>query len=196
MTMRMRGRVGLGLVFGLAMGMASCGQLVYAQVAALSTEYSPDLNLEQMDVAEIALAHKTLDLAAFSLTDQAIVNALVDRAAHGVAIRIYLDRGELQAECRGDATCARIPLRALIGLKGVEILVKHSKVLMHLKSYCVDSSLVRDGSANFSEQGERNQDNSATFAVGAETVSGFEAKFKAMWFRPDNLTITQALATP
>jgi len=62
-TMGMRGRMGLGLIFGLAVGMASCGQLAYAQVAALSTEYSPDLNLEQMDVAEIALAHKTLDLA-------------------------------------------------------------------------------------------------------------------------------------
>jgi phosphatidylserine/phosphatidylglycerophosphate/cardiolipin synthase-like enzyme len=195
MTMRMRGRMGLGLVFGLAMGLASCEQLVYAQ-NAVSTEYSPDQNLEQADVVEIAVAQKTVDLAAFSLTDQAIVDALVDRAAHGVAIRIYLDRGELQAECRGDATCARIPLHALIGLKGVEIRVKHSKVLMHLKSYCVDFTLLRDGSANFSEQGERSQDNSATFTLGAVTVETFEAKFKEMWFRPDNLTVAQALATP
>lgn len=185
----------MGMVFGIAMGMASCAQPAYAQ-GAVSTEYSPDQNLEQADVAEIGLANKTVDLAAFSLTDQAIVDALVDRAAHGVAIRIYLDRGELQAECRGDATCARIPLRALIGLKGVEIRVKHSKVLMHLKSYCLDSRLVRDGSANFSEQGEKNQDNSATFTLGAETAGEFETKFQAMWFRPDNLTVAQALETP
>jgi phosphatidylserine/phosphatidylglycerophosphate/cardiolipin synthase-like enzyme len=187
----------LGLLFGLALWLTSCGggRLVYAQ-NAVGLGYSPDQNLERIDTAEIAVAQTTIDLAAFSLTDQAIVDALVDRAVHGVVIRIYLDRGELQAECRGDATCARIPLRALIGLKGVQIRAKHSKVLMHLKSYCVDGSVVRDGSANFSEQGERNQDNSASFTTGTDTVGAFQAKFTAMWFRPDNLTVAQALETP
>jgi phosphatidylserine/phosphatidylglycerophosphate/cardiolipin synthase-like enzyme len=192
----------MALCFALAIWLASCGpRVAYAQVAAgrlvgTETLYAPEENLERMDVAEIDLAQRTIDLAAFSLTDQAVVTALADRAAHGVAVRIYLDRGELQAECRGDATCARIPLHSLIGLKGVEIRVKFSKVLMHLKSYAVDGSLVRDGSANFSEAGERRQDNSATFTTGDETVKSFESKFTAMWFRPDNLTVAQAVTTP
>lgn len=188
-------------VLVLCFWLASCGggRLVYAQgpggrLIGTETVYSPDENLEQMDAAEIGLAQKTIDLEAFSLTDQAIVAALADRAAHGVAIRIYLDRGELQAECRGDATCARIPLHALIGLANVQIRVKNSKVLMHLKSYCVDSGMVRGGSANFSEQGERRQDNSATFSVDPESAKAFETKFAAMWARPDNLTVAQAVA--
>lgn len=205
MTVRNWIYLGLGGVLGA--WLASCGgggTLCHAQTAQTpaaplwmqGTAYSPEDNLEAYDALEIRMAASRIDLAAFSLTDAVVVNALVGAAAKGIRIRIYLDRGEVQAECRGDSTCARIPLHLLLNLPTVQVKVKHSKVLMHLKSYEIDGQLVRDGSANFSEQGERNQDNSATFAVGAETVSGFEAKFKAMWFRPDNLTVAQAVETP
>jgi phosphatidylserine/phosphatidylglycerophosphate/cardiolipin synthase-like enzyme len=193
MRKQIRGWVLLALGFGVAVWMAGC--LAYAQQPLPSgTYYSPETNLETQDAAALGSAHKTIGLAAFSLTDEAIVKVLADRAAHGVEVFIYLDRGELQAECRGDVTCARIPLHALIGLKNVQIRVKQSKVLMHLKSYCVDSGLVRDGSANFSEQGEARQDNSATFTAGAGGTKAFVAKFAAMWARPDNLTVAQAVA--
>jgi hypothetical protein len=177
-------------------GVASCGgNLCFAQAApAVGTYYSPDTNLETLDVAALGTARHSIDLAAFSLTDQAIIAKLADRASHGVAVRIYLDRGELQSECRGDATCARSPIHALIGLPGVEIRVKYSKVLMHLKSYVVDAAIERDGSANFSEQGEYRQDNSAIFTTAQSAVVGFEQKFQAMWSRKDNLSVAQAVA--
>jgi len=192
-TMRnqIRGWAFLAVGFAITIWMAGCGDWAYAQQPLPSdTYYSPETNLEARDVSVLDSAQKTIDMAAFSLTDDAIVKVLADRAA----IRIYLDRGELQAECRGDASCARIPLHGLIGLANVQIRVKHSKVLMHLKSYCVDSGLVRGGSANFSEQGERKQDNSATVSVDPESTKAFETKFAAMWARPDNLTVAQAVA--
>jgi hypothetical protein len=157
------------------------------------TSYSPETNLEKLDVTALASARNSIYLVAFSLTDKAICDELAAQARAGVPERIYLDRGELQAECRGDSTCARIPLSELIGLPGVEIRVKHSKMLMHLKSYVVDKSLIRDGSANFSEQGERSQDNSASFSADPRTVAAFAVKFRTMWDRPDNLTVAQAL---
>jgi len=66
-------------------------------------------------------------------------------------------------------------------------------VLMHLKSYEVDNLLERDGSANFSEQGEQRQDNSAIFTGEWSQIGGFAQKFKAMWNRPDNLTVALAV---
>jgi phosphatidylserine/phosphatidylglycerophosphate/cardiolipin synthase-like enzyme len=190
--------------------MASCGgggggQYAFAQGAPAAlpygTFYSPETNLEKLDVGALGSAGAGIDLAAFCLSDKAIIAALADRAAHGVQVRIYLDRGELQAQCRGDALCARSPLHSLIGLPGVQIKVKNSKVLMHLKSYAVDTSdakgfhryLVRDGSANFSEQGEMRQDNSAVFTLGTHEDTVFETKFQAMWGRPDNLTVAGAV---
>ena len=66
---------------------------------------------------------------------------------------------------------------------------------MHLKSYQIDGGLVRDGSANFSEQGERSQDNSATWSSDPHVEAGFRVKFEGMWNRPGNLTVAQALET-
>ena len=165
------------------------------QVAELliGSYHSPGDNLETVDVTAISHAAKTVDLAAFSLTDAPIVEALAGDAKRGVTVRIYLDRGEVEAECRGDSSCAGIPLRELIGLPGVEIRVKQSKVLMHLKSYSVDGYLVRDGSADFSEAGERRQDNSAVFSTDGRAVGTFGVKFSEMWGRPDNLTVAQAV---
>jgi phosphatidylserine/phosphatidylglycerophosphate/cardiolipin synthase-like enzyme len=67
---------------------------------------------------------------------------------------------------------------------------------MHLKSYEVDSVVVRDGSANFSEQGEQRQDNSAVFEHGPESGKVFEGKFLGMWARADNLTVAGAVKSP
>lgn len=189
--------------------LSSCGQVAYAQssssssVISLGTFYAPDADLEQLDVAAIYAASGNINLAAFSLTDKAVVAALAERAKAGITVRIYLDRGELRAECRGDATCARIALHDLIGVPNVEIKVKHSLLLMHLKSYAVGVKdakgfpvfLVRDGSANFSEAGERRQDNSASFTLDPQAAGVFGLKFREMWARPDNLTVTQALAS-
>ena len=201
------------LVLMLGVCLTSCLQPVYAQIPAQQSQpvatalptgtfYSPETNLEQLDVQVLAAARSSIALAAFSLTDQAIINALVERAAHGVEESIYLDRGELQAECRGDVTCARSPIHVLIGASNVEIRVKRSKVLMHLKGYAIDLFdgqgyyvyLTRDGSANFSEQGERLQDNSAIFTQDSKAGLAFSSKFRAMWARPDNLSVAQAVA--
>lgn len=180
--------------------MASCGggtfchaQGAWTQLAGVGTSYSPDRNLESLDTLALGAAVKTVDLAAFSLTDAAIVDTLKADAARGVKIRIYLDRGELQSECRGDPTCARIPLHLLLDLPGVTVKVKFSKVLMHLKSYEIDGQLVRDGSANFSEQGENRQDNSAVFSGDRESLARFETKFEKMWARGDNLTVAEGI---
>ena len=171
-----------GLIFFLLAAVSAVGQV--------GTHYSPAENLEALDVQELSKAQHTIDLAAFSLTDQPIIEALKADAGRGVVIRIYLDRGELEAACRGDATCSRSPLHELFGVPGVTILVKHSKVLMHLKSYIVDGAVVRDGSANFSPQGEKQQDNSAVFSPA---TPDFEVKFTAMWTRADNLSVSDAL---
>jgi hypothetical protein len=216
------------LLLLLAVQLSACLQPVYAQIPTVGervkmpfnlsvttdpqsqptstalpdgTFYSPETNLEQLDTQVLASAHSSIALAAFSLTDQAIINALVERAAHGINELIYLDRGELQAECRGDVTCARSPIHVLIGTPNVEIRVKRSKVLMHLKGYAIDLFdgqgyyvyLTRDGSANFSEQGERLQDNSAIFTQDSKAGLAFSSKFRAMWARPDNLTVAQAV---
>lgn len=155
--------------------------------------YTNPLNSAGLDAQQIASATKTIDFAAYSLTEPLVCNALLQRATAGVRIRLYLDRSEIEAEARGNPGVPLSPLHLLIGQPNIEILVKHSMVLMHLKSYCIDSKLLRDGSANFSPQGEFQEDNSVEWTDDPASIAAFQTKFEAMWARADNQSISAAV---
>ena len=158
-----------------------------------TTHYSNPSSLIPVDTATISSARKTLDIAAYNLVDVDICAAILVAANSGASVRLYLDRSELEAEARGTGTLGGKPVSSLLSSPNVEIKVKESSVLMHLKSYCVDSIMLRDGSANFSPLGECEQDNSVTLITDATAITNFETKFARMWERADNLTIEQAI---
>ena len=160
---------------------------------SLTTRYTNPANLAAIDASAIAAAAKTIDFAAYSLTEPTVITALLNRAQAGVTIRLYLDRSELEAEARGNPSVPNSPLHELMGVPAISVLVKHSMILMHLKSYLVDGTTLRDGSANFSTLGESQQDNSVTFTDDPAAVALFAAKFESMWVRPDNLSVAQAV---
>ena len=157
--------------------------------------YSNPQSLTQRDLAEIGAAKKTLDMAAYSLTHRAIIEALIQRATAGVTIRLYLDHTELAASIREAGGISLCPIARLLYQPGVTIKVKASTVLMHLKSYCVDGIRLRDGSANLTVPGEEQQDNSATWSDDAGLCLAFGLKFDQMWNRPDNITPQAVAAT-
>jgi phosphatidylserine/phosphatidylglycerophosphate/cardiolipin synthase-like enzyme len=121
-------------------------------------------------------------------------------AQKGVIVRIYLDRGQTAGELhRENSRYISDPadpetgyvrsegiLRHLAGTPNVTIRVKHSKTLMHLKSYLIDSELLRTGSANFSPTGEKRQDNDLTFIRDSVSIRGFKDNFERLWSRTDN----------
>ena len=154
----------------------------------LVTHYSPDENLEGVDVQLLSGAQHTVDMAAYSLTDFVVANALEQAAHRGVQVRIYLDREQTQEESRRSRGNV---LADLAGTPGVTLKVKHSDVLMHLKSYVVDGTTLRSGSANFSPTGEKRQDNDLTVTHNSTSVQAFEHHFDEMWSRPDNDPLPQ-----
>jgi phosphatidylserine/phosphatidylglycerophosphate/cardiolipin synthase-like enzyme len=156
--------------------------------------YTNPANLAPLDAATINIAQKSIDFAAYSLTEPAVIQAIKLRAQAQIPVRIYLDRSEIEAEARGNPLMPTCPLSQLFNVPGIAIKVKRSLVLMHLKSYCVDSLTLRDGSANFSPQGECEQDNSVQMIQDPGEVAAFMAKFETMWARPDNLTVAEAVA--
>jgi phosphatidylserine/phosphatidylglycerophosphate/cardiolipin synthase-like enzyme len=158
--------------------------------------YTNPADVSQVDMATIAAATATIDVAAYTLTHPGIISALIARARANVQIRLYLDRTELEAEARGNAALTNSPLGPLVAAPNVQTKVKESSVLMHLKSYCVDGKLLRDGSANFSPLGECEQDNSMLLTDDPATITLFRTKFVAMWNRPDNLSPAQAILSP
>lgn len=183
--------------------------------AAVETHYSPTENLERYDLALLRSAHKSIDLCGFSFTDQAVGDAIAGAARRGVRVRVYLDRGqssdELERAAKRDGTpephgrkrdveyadgffeeqevpdpSSEAVIARLAATPNVEVRIKHSRVLMHLKSYAVDGQTLRSGSANFSASALKHQDNDLVLTHDVGSVKRFELDFNQLWSRPDN----------
>ena len=146
---------------------------------AAEVHYAPGEDLESIDVALISGAEKQIDMAAYVLTDRAVIRALREAAARGVKVRIWRDANMAAKICDYDVEAQlgdRVP--------GIELRSNSPGAeLMHLKDYCVDHRLLRTGSANFSRSGETRQDNDLVAMKGASVCAGFDAKFDRAWGR-------------
>ncbi len=150
-------------------------------IAGVRMFYSPRANLQEIDRTLIDGARETLDMAAYVLTNRAIIDALADAARRGVVVRLYLDPDQPALRSKGATALA---LEALARMRGVQVRVKAGEDLMHLKAYQVDRRVLRTGSANFSVSGAQRQDNDIVLIQSREVVAHFLKEFDYLWARP------------
>ncbi|WP_281932804.1 phospholipase D-like domain-containing protein [Methylocystis iwaonis] len=139
-----------------------------ASAGEVEIHYAPAENLEHLDVGLLRSAHTKIDMAAYSLTDWPVIDALIDASRRGVAVRIVLDPGQQHAFDR---------LREIAGA----IRMKAPGPYMHLKSYAIDGRILRSGSANFSASGLKQQDNDIVVVREPSAANAFEARFEQIW---------------
>jgi phosphatidylserine/phosphatidylglycerophosphate/cardiolipin synthase-like enzyme len=152
---------------------------IYAGVRVF---YGPGAGVETIDERLIAGARRSIDMAAYVLTDRALLAALGRAAMRGVRVRIYLDGDE------GGRSLAAA--EAIAGAPNLEVRRKApSRDLMHLKSYQVDGRTLRTGSTNFSTSGAVYQDNDVIVINSPQAAARFREKFERLWARPDNLRV-------
>jgi hypothetical protein len=147
--------------------------------------YTPETNPERVDIPLIENIESTghIDAAFYAFTDKPVAEAMVAAANRGIKIRIYRDRGQFEQEKTRNSYMTEM----FAGNPNVQIRVKGSNALMHLKAWATEG-MVRDGSSNVSAAA-KHQDNSVTLSSSPEEVKAFEAKFEDMWNRPDNVVI-------
>jgi len=160
--------------------------LVVASLAAGSADqaprihYAPTENLEHIDVALIDQAQKSIDMAAYVLTDWPVMQALTRAANRNVKVRIYLDSGRI-----GEREPTP-PFQELLDNPAIEIRFKRPGApLMHLKSYQIDGRLLRTGAANFSASGLKRQDNDLIVIESPVAAAMFERRFDALYARSE-----------
>lgn len=156
----------LTILLALALSLALAGA-AFAQ-PAVEVHFSPVENLEKIDVDAIGRARKSIDMAAYVLSDWAIIEALQAAEKRGVKVRIVLDTGQQHAFGRMHALADNIR-------------IKRSRVYMHMKAYTVDGMTLRAGAANFSASGLKHQDNELVIIRDATAVHQFRARFKSLW---------------
>ncbi len=144
--------------------------------------YAPRENLESVDARAIGRAELSIDMAAYVLSDPRIIEALTAAAERGVLVRLYLDKSQFaeHGPTRGGV------IETLLAHPNVAARVKGEGVLMHLKAYAVDGTILRTGSGNFSRSGLASQDNDAIFITDTAVVDAFEGNFERIWSRAQN----------
>lgn len=146
---------------------------------AAEHHYAPEEDLEAIDVRTIGAARSTIDVAAYVLSDPAVIEALIAAAGRGVVERIVLNDDEMGVS----RTVAPLQ-RRLFGLRNVTILINtDDRPLMHLKAYVVDGRVLRTGSANFSYGGLRRQENELSIDREPAAAAAFATIFDRIWSR-------------
>jgi phosphatidylserine/phosphatidylglycerophosphate/cardiolipin synthase-like enzyme len=150
--------------------------------AGVRVLYGPGEGFGSVDARLIGEARRSIDMAAYVLTDRSLMTALGRAAMRGVKVRIYLDGEEMG---RGAAAIGEIA-----DAPNIEVRRKgRSRDLMHLKSYQVDGRVLRSGSANFSISGEIYQDNDLIVIESPQMAARFREAFERLWSRADNQRI-------
>ena len=164
--------------------------------------YSPQENLEAIDVALIDGAKNTIEIAMYAFTDRRIADAVIRAASRGVRVWIYRDG--IQIRDRGDKSRRILSSRAgRSGLVRIEVKDNSSRNIMHLKAYAIDGTWLRTGSANWSPFGEGawctrfrrphwdQQDNNLFVTDDPREVRKFEVLFRRIWSRGSNRTFRE-----
>ena len=144
-------------------------------MAGVRLFFGPGDDLSAIDRSMIASARKSIDMAAYILTDRDVVATLSAAAGRGVRVRLYLDEEQVTGRAASDAL-------AVIRSAGIAVRMKpaHAEA-MHLKAFQIDGRVLRTGSANFTFSGGRRQDNDLVMIESAKLAAAFAAKFEAMW---------------
>jgi len=188
-----RGRHPLGRPVLVALGLgliAALEMLTHAQRALplgggpVEIRYAPASEMQRFDVALLRQANRSIDIAAYLLTDNGIIETLAEAAGRGVHVRLYLDGGQ---EASGPGFAGRV--RALRDAQRIEVRLKPpGQEIMHLKTYVVDGKALRTGSANFTVAGLKREDDDLVVIRDASAVAAFEQNFEALWRRAANLS--------
>jgi phosphatidylserine/phosphatidylglycerophosphate/cardiolipin synthase-like enzyme len=102
------------------------------------------------------------------MTDAKVEQALVDAAERGVRIRIVLEPRQRNNLDR-------------LGPLAASVRYSRDVAPFHLKSYAIDRSMLRTGSANFTRSGEHDQQNDLIVIRDPQLAAKFEAHFQRMW---------------
>jgi phosphatidylserine/phosphatidylglycerophosphate/cardiolipin synthase-like enzyme len=150
--------------------------------APVRVAYGPAPGFETLDPELIGQAQKSIDMAAYVLSDQRVIEALSAAASRGARIRLYFDPEQFRRVGGQNDNVV-----ALTNQPNVQAKIKaEQNDMMHLKAYAVDGRWLRTGSTNFSWSGETRQDNDIVIVDSPQAAEQFTRQFEKLWARRDN----------
>ncbi|MBL0388513.1 DUF1669 domain-containing protein [Tumebacillus sp. ITR2] len=140
------------------------------QWAFTQADQHPDKVLTE----QIGKATKTLDIAIYSLTEDGIVQGILDAKKRGVTVRIITDKQQMGNKTQTEKL-------KLLKKSGIPIKYNTHSGLMHLKVTIIDGVECTTGSFNYSNQASTSNDEVLLVVKDAKATQAFEDQFQRMW---------------
>ncbi len=134
--------------------------------------FSPDDHVADHLILQIKEADRSIDFLAFTLTHDAIAEALLARAALGVSVRGVVEAGQASA-AGGDTTRLREA--------GLDVRLDTSPGLMHHKVMIIDGETVVTGSFNFTRTAEQDNDENVLIVHDVDLTHQFLIEFERIF---------------
>jgi phosphatidylserine/phosphatidylglycerophosphate/cardiolipin synthase-like enzyme len=158
--------------------LVTCGRVVVVPAAqpdraVLVGATLPGAEILPMVMAAIAGAHRSLDVAMYTLTDAAVVDAMEVARARGTAVRVLLDPSERPSD----------PSAASLEAHGVAVrLYRSNGEKLHAKAVVADGASVVLGSANWTVSGfEHNHELDVAIPDDTAIATALEQQFSSDW---------------
>jgi phosphatidylserine/phosphatidylglycerophosphate/cardiolipin synthase-like enzyme len=134
--------------------------------------FSPDDGVEAQLVRIITEAMKSIQVMAFSLTSDALGEALIEAAQRGIEVSVVIERDQ--------AANAGSEVGRLID-SGVDLRLDTNPDSMHHKVFLVDDTIVVTGSYNFSRNAEEANDENIIILYDETAAAEYLVEFKRIF---------------
>ncbi|KAI9592123.1 hypothetical protein BDF19DRAFT_498761 [Syncephalis fuscata] len=124
-------------------------------------------------LATLEATQKTMDICIFTLTDDKVVDKILDAKSRGVQIRLISD--DTQSKCLGAD-----PYR-LRDDYGIPVVTDHNIAHMHNKFAILDSRVLITGSYNWTKAAHYNNNENMIILNHAPTIKDYEQEFERLW---------------
>jgi phosphatidylserine/phosphatidylglycerophosphate/cardiolipin synthase-like enzyme len=135
--------------------------------------FSPSRQSEDAILRFIGEAKKSVHVAAYSFTSKEIAQALLEAKAHGMDVRVVVDKSQASGKYSAAMFLAN---------HAVSVRVNGEYQLQHQKIVVVDGVSVETGSYNFTASArDRNSENVIIIRNAPELAARYEVNWEKMW---------------
>jgi phosphatidylserine/phosphatidylglycerophosphate/cardiolipin synthase-like enzyme len=168
----------------------SCVLIVFlflsSTVWAQSTQvfFSPQGGCQQVIIHEVAKAKKTIDIAMYNLTSEPIAQEIVRMRKRGVAVRIFLDKGQ---------KTQKASQAGFLKSQGVTLRLHQGSGLMHHKFAVIDKTVLITGSFNWTENAEKDNAENLLILSDKKLAAEYTKEFENLWVQGREAQMSQSL---
>lgn len=156
---------------------------IYLSDSTLEAYFSPqDMAIETQVISYVEKAQKYIYMPVFVLTHKGLESALIRAKERGVDVKIIVDATNVFAKGSSVKYLREV---------GIPVKIENYAGKLHSKSIIIDDEYILSGSMNFSNSGERRNDENMLVIKNSRFAMFYKGYFDYLWGKIPNKYLTQ-----